>query len=169
MNPLLVSHPHYPLLHTTLASLVKGEVLSPEKIRATTEGIALHPPTLSKTALSLQNRQHPCLPSKKGRWLDSKTQAYILQRFYAIYPTFIITKSVCRQDGGDCPPPAPSMKFSALSRSLFVGRGACPSRHTEYCHSHNLLKSTTAFRTHQPSQNRTIPRLAPHSFILCQR
>ena len=36
--------PHYPLLCTiTLASLVTGEVLSPEKIRATTGGIALHP------------------------------------------------------------------------------------------------------------------------------
>ena len=57
---------------TKLASLVKGEVLSPEKIRATTGGIAT-PPSLactnpSKTALSLENRQHPCLPSKKGRW-----------------------------------------------------------------------------------------------------
>ena len=36
---------------TTLASLVKGEVLSPEKIRATTGGIVT-PPTLPKTALS---------------------------------------------------------------------------------------------------------------------
>ena len=40
----MVSHPHYPLPRTKLASLVKGEVLSPEKIRATTGGIALHPP-----------------------------------------------------------------------------------------------------------------------------
>ena len=30
---------HYPLPRTKLASLVKGEVLSPEKIRATTGGI----------------------------------------------------------------------------------------------------------------------------------
>jgi hypothetical protein len=37
--------PHYPSLRaTTLASLVKGEVLSPEKIRATTGGIATPPP-----------------------------------------------------------------------------------------------------------------------------
>ena len=44
MNALLVLHPHYPLLcTTTLASLVKGEVLSPEKIRATTGGIAQQP------------------------------------------------------------------------------------------------------------------------------
>ena len=31
--------PHYPLPHTKLASLVKDEVLSPEKIWATTGGI----------------------------------------------------------------------------------------------------------------------------------
>ena len=35
--------PHYPLPRTKLASLVKGEVLSPEKIRATTGGIASSP------------------------------------------------------------------------------------------------------------------------------
>ena len=50
--------PHYPSkIANTLASLVKGEVLSPEKIWATIGGIvtltlALHP-TLPKTALSL--------------------------------------------------------------------------------------------------------------------
>ncbi len=32
----------------------------------------------------------------------------------------------------------------ALSHSLFVGRGACPSRCTKPLHSHNLLKSTSA-------------------------
>ena len=59
---------------TKLASLVKGEVLSPEKIRATTGGIALHPPSLSipttfsKTHQPLRPAPCPCLPSKKGRW-----------------------------------------------------------------------------------------------------
>ena len=73
------------------------------------------------SALSLE--KHYTLASLvKGRWLGGKTQAYILQRFYVIYPTFIITKSVCRQDGGDCSSSAPSMRFSALSHSLFVGR-----------------------------------------------
>ena len=62
--------PHYPSPRTKLASLVKGEVLSPERIRATTGGIAtpLSPrptPTLPKTALSLENRQHPCLPCQR--------------------------------------------------------------------------------------------------------
>lgn len=46
MNALYVSHLHYPLLCAiTLASHVKGEVLSPEKFRATTGGIAI--PTLA--------------------------------------------------------------------------------------------------------------------------
>ncbi len=38
--------PHYPSPRTKLASLVKGEVLSPEKILATTGGIAA-PPSLA--------------------------------------------------------------------------------------------------------------------------
>ena len=53
MNALFVSH--YPLPRTiTLASLVKGEVLSPEKIRATTGGIAFlpHPFRLSDTSVN---------------------------------------------------------------------------------------------------------------------
>ena len=73
--------PHYPLLHTTLASLVKGRWIDGKaqtllccfllaicppflysKLFCRQDGgIALHPPTLSKTALSLENRQHPCL------------------------------------------------------------------------------------------------------------
>ena len=43
--------PHYPSKITiTLASLVKGEVLSPEKIRATTDGIAVLP-SIARTQL----------------------------------------------------------------------------------------------------------------------
>ena len=41
MSALFVSH--YPSPRTKLASLVKGEVLSPERIRATTGGIATPP------------------------------------------------------------------------------------------------------------------------------
>ena len=58
--------------HHILASLVKGEVLSPEKIRATTGGIVTPTsrpaPALPKTALSFALHYHTCLPSKKGRW-----------------------------------------------------------------------------------------------------
>jgi len=57
--------PHYPSkIANTLASLVKGEVLSPEKIRATTGGIvtpALAHINPSKTALSLRLALYPCL------------------------------------------------------------------------------------------------------------
>ena len=42
--------------------------------------------------------------------------------------------------GGDCFPSAPSMRFSTLSLA-----------------------------SHQPSRTRTIPRLAPHSWLPCQR
>jgi hypothetical protein len=53
-----LSHPHHPSPHTNiLASLVKGEVLSPEKIRATTGGIAA--PTLTIPTAFL--KEHPSL------------------------------------------------------------------------------------------------------------
>ena len=45
--------PHYPSPRTKLASLVKGEVLSPEKIRATTGGIV--PPSLARYITTLHN------------------------------------------------------------------------------------------------------------------
>ena len=53
----------------TLASLVKGEVLSPKIIRATTGGIASSP-SLACTnplepTLSLALHQHPCLPCQR--------------------------------------------------------------------------------------------------------
>ena len=70
MNALLVSHPHYPLPLTKLASLVKGEVLSPEKIRATTGGIAAStlsiPTTLTKYLPTLCPAPTPLPPLEKG-------------------------------------------------------------------------------------------------------
>ena len=53
----MLSHPHYPLPRTKLASLVKGEVLSPDKIRATTGGIAT--PLFLALHQPLQNRTIP--------------------------------------------------------------------------------------------------------------
>ena len=85
-----LSHPHHPSPHTNiLASLVKGEVLSPEKIRATTGGIAA--PTLPKphyplafcnanicmrryafaSAPSFALHQHPCLPCQRWQLLET--------------------------------------------------------------------------------------------------
>ena len=58
ISALPVSHPHHPSPHTNiLASLVKGEVLSPEKIRATTGGISTPP--------SLASHHHTCLPCQR--------------------------------------------------------------------------------------------------------
>ena len=86
--------------HHVLASLVKGEVLSPEKFRATTGGIVT-PPTFFKTALSLAPHHAPA--------------------------------------------------------SLVKGEVLSPEK----------IRATTggiAPYPHQPSQTRTIPRLAPHSY-----
>ena len=59
--------PHYPSKTTnTLASLVKGEVLSPEKIRATTGGIA-SPPSLRTTFLPPLVKGEVLSPKKFGR------------------------------------------------------------------------------------------------------
>ena len=112
---------------TTLASLVKGEVLSPKKFGRLPEGllpIRTNPP---KTSPSLKNRHHPCLLMNvpfvlhphhpllctitlaslvKGRWIDGKAQALILLRFACDTSTFLICQTFCRQDGGIASPPS---------------------------------------------------------------
>ena len=71
VTPSPLPKPHYPTETTnTLASLVKGEVLSPEKIRATTGGIVTPPPLL-KTALPLE-KHHILASLVKGRWLATR-------------------------------------------------------------------------------------------------
>ena len=68
---LFALHLHYRSKTTnTLASLVKGEVLSPEKIRATTGGIVT-PPTFFKTALSLAQHHVLASPRKRVRFCCS--------------------------------------------------------------------------------------------------
>ena len=81
VTPSPLPKPHYPSPRTKLVSLVKGEVLSPEKIRATTGGIVT-PPTLPKTALSpslfvmltsvcTNMFSHPHYPTKTANTLAS--------------------------------------------------------------------------------------------------
>ena len=72
----------------------------------------------------------------KGRWIDGKTQTVALLLCACDMPTIFILQTFL-----------PSRRRDCIS---------C----TECCYSHNHLKSTTAFCPHQPSQNRTIPRLA---------
>jgi len=71
MNALPVSLPHHSSPHTNiLASLVKGKVLSPEKIRATTGGIAASTlsisTTLTKYLPTLCPAPTPLPPLEKG-------------------------------------------------------------------------------------------------------
>ena len=78
--------------HHVLASLVKGEVLSPEKIRATTGGIVT-PPTFFKTALSLA--QHHVLASPRKRGGGTAVEVFRLAVQYSDSPAFTILK-LCR-------------------------------------------------------------------------
>ena len=59
---------------------------------------------------------------------------------------------------------------AALSPSLFVGERACSSRCTEYCHSHNHLKSTTipcSAPPHLPPLSKGGGLTASHKLLLC--
>ncbi len=94
----------YPLKSTTtLASLVKGEVLSPEKIRATTGGI------VTPTFRSAPTFQKPHFPSKstislpplsKGGGLTARHKLLPCCFLLAICPLFLYCKLFSRQDGG---------------------------------------------------------------------
>ena len=97
-----VSHPHHPSPHTNiLASLVKGEVLSPEKIRATTGGIAAPtlsiPSTLSKPHPSLAPHHHTWLPCQRELDCDKAISYYKLQHS-AISSTLISSLPYLSQD-----------------------------------------------------------------------
>ena len=64
-------------------------------------------------------------PLSKGGGLTARHKLLLYCVLLATQPPFLFTKSFCRQDGGIA---APSPSKTALSLSLFVGRGACPSR-----------------------------------------
>ena len=105
---------HYPFaLHHILGSLVKGEVLSPEKIRATTGGIAPYPHQPSQTRTIPCPAPRPCLPSKKGRWHGCRGFSACCTVFR--WSCFYDSETFPSRDGGDCSLSAPSMRFSALS------------------------------------------------------
>ena len=101
-------NPYYPSkIANTLATLVKGEVLSPEKIRATTGGI------VTLTFAPHPTLPNPYYPSKiantlaslvKGRWIDGKAQTVALLCLNCDTPALFITKPFCRQDGGIAAP-----------------------------------------------------------------
>ena len=90
ISALPVSHPHHPSPHTNiLASLVKGEVLSPEKIRATTGGIVT-PPTLPKPHYPSKIATTLASPRKRGG--GTADIIFWLAVQYSDSPTFMILK-----------------------------------------------------------------------------
>ena len=122
----------------------------------------------------------------KGRWIDGKAQALTLLHLLAICPLFYIayfsavkTKGLSRHHLSPRTNPFQNRTTPltflnaniymhlyaftfALSHALFVGRGARPSRCTKPLHSHNLLKSTTAFR-HAPTLPQPHPSISHYS------
>ena len=161
---------------TTLASLVKGEVLSPEKFGRLPEGLPhrhpLHCTNPLEPALSLENSHHPrllmnALPVShphyplprtttlaslvKGRWLDGKAQTIALLRFTCNTSAFLFTKLFCRQDGGIAIPPFAQHHIYA---SLVKGEVLSPEKN----------RATTGGIASPPS-------LAPHhhTCLPCQR
>ena len=129
-------------------SLVKGEVLSPEKIRATTGGIAFlpHPFRFSDTfvnnpsivgSASHCNRSSPLHKGAKG---DSAL------------PTI--------------PKPHYPSKIAKTLASLVKGEVLSPKKNRA---TTGGIAAQLSLASHQPSQNRTIPCFAPHSWLPCQR
>ena len=98
--------PHYPLPRTKLASLVKGEVLSPERIRATTGGIAT--PLSPRPTPTLPNPHYPLLYTNtlaslvKGRWIDGKAQTVALLHFYLRYIRLFYSPNFLPSRRRDC-------------------------------------------------------------------
>jgi hypothetical protein len=81
-----------------LASLVKGEVLSPEKIRATTGGIVT-PPTFPNPHYPLP-RTTSLPPLSKGGGLTAQHKLLLCCFLLVIRLPFQFIKLFCRQDGG---------------------------------------------------------------------
>ena len=157
--------------HTiTLASLVKGEVLSPKKFGRLPEGLPHlpYPFRFSDTSVNnlsfrtqpSQNRTiprkppTPLPPLSKGGGLTARHKPLYCCFLLVPRPPFLFTKPFCRQDGGIASPPSlrttflpPLVKGEVLSPKKF---GRLPEGL-----SHHPLP------LHQPFQNRTIPRKSP--------
>ena len=121
----------YPPFYTTSFSAVKTEGLS--------RNPRLYQPFQNRTIL--RKALYPCPPSKKGEvLLLGQAEPTMVGIVNALVVFMVVLLSI----------PIPSHRTTpsktALSHSLFVGRGACPSRCTEYCHFHYHCKRTTILR-----------------------
>ena len=134
-----LSHPHHHSPHTNiLASLVKGEVLSPEKIRATTGGIAY----THQTSPSSQ-------PSQKGNNPSLRTMSLPLYECSACFAfalshlLFVGRMFVCAYTVSHPHHPSPHTNILA---SLVKGEVLSPE----------IIRATTGGIAAPPFQNRTI-------------
>ena len=100
--PTTFSKAHQPLRTTSLPPLEKGEVLSPEKIRATTGGIAFLPHQLFSKPHYPSPRTITLASLVKGRWIDGKAQALILLLSVCDTPTFFIYQTFLPSRRRDC-------------------------------------------------------------------
>ena len=121
-------------------SLVKGEVLSPEKIRATTGGIAT-------SLLPKPHYPSPCTTTLaslvKGRWLDGKAQTVALLHFCLRYIRLFYSPNFLPSRRRDC--------FMPTNLSI-------PT---------TFSKALPPFATHQPFHNLTPQFLIiPHPIFI---
>ncbi len=129
-------NPHYPLLCTiTLSSLVKGEVLSPEKIRATTGGIA-SPPSFACT--------NPCFAPPH-------------------LPPLLKVRCCHQKNSGDyrrdCLTTIPRLHQPSQNRTIpcFAPPHLLPLSKVRCCRPKKFGRLPEGLSLHQPFQNRTIP------------
>ena len=109
-HPTATAFPHYPLLCTIFLPYERSV------------GFA------SVQSLWAFNFGHPCPSLVKGSWIDGNAQTVALLLSACDMPTLFILQAFLPSRRRDCTPSAPSIRFSALSPSLFVGERACPSR-----------------------------------------
>ena len=147
--------PHYPLLCTiTLASLVKGEVLSPEKIRATTGGIASSPPPRLTTPLPKPHYPLLCTITLaslvKGRWIDGKAQALILLLSACDMPNIFMLQTFLPSRRRDC-----LISTASPYNTLFQNR-------TIPCFALSHLPPLSKVRCCRPKKFGRLPEGLPH-------
>ena len=143
--------------------LVKGEVLSPEKIRATTGGIA-KPPHLSP----YQPFQNPTIPLAFRRasvcvCLYGFVSALSLAQHHVLASPRKRGGAITRKNScdyrRDCSPSAPSMRFSALSlaphhilASLVKGELLLPEKNLGDYRRDCSLSAPTLSKPHCPTK-----------------
>ena len=83
-------------------------------------------PHTNPTNSALSLAMHYILASLvKGSWIDGKAQTVALLLSACDMPTLFILQTFLPSRRRDCTPSAPSIRFSALSPSLFVGERLC--------------------------------------------